>query len=406
MILGTVRDFVEAELRPIARELDEDSRVPIGIIRKMQDLGLFGLMIDESYGGIGVSTNCYAQVIEEISRVCAAVAITLSVHNSVSAFPIQRFGTTEQKERYLPLLASKWIGAFALTESEAGSDAARLRLRVDLSPGPAAPAGRAPEGGPAAPSTKAREGSAIADPGDAPSYVLNGSKAFVTNGSIADLYLVLGRTAEVPEAPHRGVTAFLVERTTTGVAPGKLERKMGIRASDTTELVFQNCAVAESQRLGAEGEGFKIAMMSLDNGRIGVGAQAVGIAQGAMEEALSYTRTRRQFGSALNEFQAVQFMLADMQTQIEAGRLLVQQAAWLKDQGVPHTREAAMAKLQASQMATRVTHAALQLHGGYGYIKDYAVERYYRDARITEIYEGTSEMQRLVIARSFLRGER
>ncbi len=369
MILDMVRDFVEAEIRPVARELDEEGRVPIGIIRKMQDLGLFGLMIDEEYGGVGAATTCYAQVIEEISRVCAAVAITLSVHNSVSAFPIQRFGTEQQKRSYLPLLASKWIGAFALTEAEAGSDAARLRLKADRTDG---------------------------------SYVLNGTKAFVTNGSIADLYLVMGRTADDPAAPHRGITAFLIERTTPGIAPGKLEHKMGIRASDTTELVFQGCALPEAQRLGAEGEGFKIAMMSLDNGRIGVGAQAVGIAQGAFEEALSYAKTRRQFGRALIEFEGIEFMLADMQTQIEAARMLVRRAAWLKDQGVPHTKEAAMAKLFSSQMATRVTHAALQIHGGYGYIKEYPVERYYRDARITEIYEGTSEMQKLVIARSLL----
>jgi alkylation response protein AidB-like acyl-CoA dehydrogenase len=370
MMLSTVRDFVEGELRPIARALDEESRVPIGVIRKMQDLGLFGLMIEEEYGGVGVSTPCYAGVVEEISRVCAAVAITLSVHNSVSAFPIQSFGTKEQKGKYLPLLASKWIGAFSLTEADAGSDAARLRMKAEPSDG---------------------------------GYVLNGSKLFVTNGSIADLYLVMARTSESPEAPHRGVTAFLVERTTPGIAPGKLEHKMGIRASDTVELDFQNCVVAEGQRLGAEGEGFKIAMMSLDNGRIGVGAQALGIAEGAFDEATRYASERRQFDQRLNELQAIQFMLADMKMQIEAARQLVFRAAWLKDQGQPHTKEAAMAKLYASQMATRVTHAALQIHGGYGYLKEYPVERYYRDARVTEIYEGTSEMQRLVIARHLMR---
>jgi alkylation response protein AidB-like acyl-CoA dehydrogenase len=373
MIVETVRDFAEKELRPIARELDEEGRIPIGLVRKMQDLGLFGLMISEEYGGVGVSTACYVRVVEEISRVCAALAITLSVHNSVGAFPIQRFGTGEQRRKYLPLLASKWIGAFALTEAEAGSDAARLRLRAER----VEAAGRT-------------------------DYVLGGTKAFVTNGSIADLYLVMARTAEVPEAPHRGVTAFLVERTTPGMAPGKLEHKMGIRASDTTELVFESCTVPDTQRLGGEGEGFKIAMQSLDNGRIGVGAQAVGIAQGALEEALRYAAERRQFGRALRDFEGIQFYLADMKTQLDAARMLVYSAASLKDRGLAHTREAAMAKLFASQMATRVTHTALQIHGGYGYIKEYAVERYYRDARITEIYEGTSEMQKLVIARSLL----
>jgi alkylation response protein AidB-like acyl-CoA dehydrogenase len=235
-------------------------------------------------------------------------------------------------------------------------------------------------------------------------YLLNGTKSFVTNGSIADLYLVMGRTAELPEAPHRGVTAFLVERSLPGVSPGKMEHKTGLRASDTTELVFENCRVPESQRLGAEGQGFKIAMMSLDNGRIGVGAQATGIAQGALEEAAAYAQTRRQFDRPIASFQAVQFMLADMQTQIRAARLLVQNAAWLKDAGEPHGKEAAMAKLFASRMVNRVVHDAVQIHGGYGYTREYAVERYARDARVTEIYEGTSEMQRLVIARHLLRG--
>jgi len=383
MILTTVRDFVEAELRPIARELDEESRVPMGVLRKMQDMGLFGLLISEEYGGVGISTTCYAAVVEEISRVCAAVAITLSVHNSVSAFPIQRFGSEEQKKKYLPLLASKWIGAFSLTEPDAGSDAARVRLRaekVDAS-GAHARAQARPDGD---------------------GFRLNGTKNFVTNGSIADLYLVMARTAEEPEAPYRGVTAFLVERTTPGVAPGKCEHKMGLRASDTSELVFDNCVIGPGQRLGDEGEGFKIAMMSLDNGRIGVGAQALGIAQGAMEEAVSYAKTRQQFGQPLANFQAIQFMIADMKTQIEAARVLVRYAAWRKDQGLNHTKEAAQAKLFASEMSSRVTHAALQIHGGYGYIKEYPVERYYRDARVTEIYEGTSEMQRIVIARQVL----
>ncbi len=387
MILDTVREFVAAELSPIARQLDEEGEVPLAVVRQMQEMGLFGLMIPEEHGGSRVSTSCYAGVIEEISRVCGAVAIILSVHNSVSAFPILRFGTDRQKQDYLPRLAGEWIGAFSLTEPEAGSDAARLRLKVER-------LGR--DGRPLLP------GASLSD---VASYRLNGTKAFVTNGSIADLFLVMGRTAEVAEAPHRGVTAFLVERTTPGISAGKLEDKMGLRASDTAEVVFRDCVIDAGQRLGAEGEGFKIAMMSLDNGRIGVGAQAVGIAQGALSAAVQYAQERRQFERPLSAFQAIQFMIADMKVKVDAARLLVHRAAWLKDQGLPHTKEAAMAKLYASRIANEVCSTALQIHGGYGYIKEYAVERLYRDARITEIYEGTSEMQRLVIARQLLGGK-
>ncbi len=387
MILDTVREFVETELRPIAHRLDDEGIVPVAAVRLMQEMGLFGLMIPEEHGGSRVSTSCYAGVIEEISRVCGAVAIILSVHNSVAAFPILRFGTDEQKHSYLPRLATNWIGAFSLTEPDAGSDAARLRLKVER---------LGKDGKPLLPGAQLS---------DVAHYRLNGTKAFVTNGSIADLFLVLGRTAEVPEAPHRGITALLVEKGTPGISVGKLEDKMGLRASDTAELVFRDCTVDAMQRLGAEGEGFKIAMMSLDNGRSGVGAQATGIARGAFEEALKYAQERRQFDHPLAYFQSVQFALADMQTKLDAARLLVHRAAWMKDQGLPHTKEAAMAKLFASRIANEVCSAALQIHGGYGYIKDYAVERLYRDARITEIYEGTSEMQRIVIARQLLGGK-
>jgi alkylation response protein AidB-like acyl-CoA dehydrogenase len=387
MILDTVREFVEVELRPIARRLDREGAVPVAAVRLMQEMGLFGLMIPEEHGGSRVSTSCYAGVIEEISRVCGAVAIILSVHNSVAAFPILRFGTDEQKRSYLPRLATNWIGAFSLTEPEAGSDAARLRLKAER---------LGKDGEPLLPGAPLSE---------VARYRLNGTKAFVTSGTIADLLLVLGRTAEVPEAPYRGITAFLVEKGTPGIAVGKLEDKMGLRASDTAELVFRDCTIDEAQRLGAEGEGFKIAMMSLDNGRIGVGAQATGIAQGAFEEAVKYAQERRQFDHPLAYFQSVQFLLADMKTKLDAARLLVHRAAWMKDQDLPHTKEAAMAKLYASRIANEVCSAALQIHGGYGYIKDYAVERLYRDARITEIYEGTSEMQRIVIVRQLLGGK-
>jgi alkylation response protein AidB-like acyl-CoA dehydrogenase len=384
MILETVRTFVREQLAPRARELDAAAEVPLGVVRQMQAMGLFGLLIPEEFGGSRVSTSCYAAVIEEISQVCGAVAIILSVHNSVGAFPILRFGREDQKQAYLPKLATEWIGAFSLTEPGSGSDAASLQLKVDR---------------------LGADGSVL--PGDAPvdmvaRYRLNGTKIFVTNGSIADLCLVMGRTAESAEAPHRGITAFLIEKGTPGFAVGKHEEKMGLRASDLVELVFTDCVIDARQRLGAEGEGFKVAMMALDNGRIGVGAQAVGIGQGALDEALEYAQTRQQFGHPLIHFQAIQFMLAEMQTKLDAARLLVHRAAWLKDQGRPYGKEAAMAKLYCSQAANEVCSLAVQIHGGYGYIKEYAVERYFRDARVTEIYEGTSEMQRIVIARSLL----
>ena len=369
MIIELAREFAEKELRPIAREIDAEKRVPIEVLRKMQEVGLLGLMIPEEYEGAGVHTTCYVQVIEELARVCAAVAIVLSVHNSVGAYPILRFGNEEQKSRYLPRLATDWIGAFALSEAASGSDASALELRAK------------------------REGDG---------YVLNGSKLWVTNGSIANLYLVMAKTSDVPEKPHRGISAFLVERDTPGVAVGKLEDKMGLRASDTAEVHFENCRVPASALVGEEGIGFRVAMQALDNGRIGVGSQAVGIAQGALEEAVAYAKERVAFGKPVAEHQAIQFMLADMDTEISAARNLVRHAAWRKDMGLSHGKEAAMAKLFASEMSHRVVHHAVQIHGGSGYIKEYPVERYYRDQRITEIYEGTSEMQRIVISRAVL----
>lgn len=369
MIIELAREFAEKELRPIAREIDAEKRVPIEILRKLQEVGLLGLMIPEEYGGAGVRTTCYVQVIEELARVCAAVAIVLSVHNSVGAYPILRFGSEEQRGRYLPLLAADWIGAFCLSEAASGSDAAALETRA-----------RKVAGG----------------------YVLDGAKLWVTNGSIANLYLVLAKTADLPDRPHRGISAFLVERETPGLTVGKLEDKMGLRASDTAEIHFADCRIPESALVGEEGIGFRIAMQALDNGRIGVGSQAVGIAQGALEESIAYAKERVAFGRKIAEHQAVQFMLADMATEISAARNLVRRAAWRKDAGLSHGKEAAMAKLFASEMAHRVVHRAVQIHGGAGYIKEYAVERYYRDQRITEIYEGTSEMQRIVIGRAIL----
>ncbi|MEZ4648633.1 MAG: acyl-CoA dehydrogenase [Candidatus Eisenbacteria bacterium] len=369
MIIELAREFAEKELRPIAHEIDVEKRVPIEVLRKMQEVGLLGLMIPEEYDGAGVSTACYVQVIEELARVCAAVAIVLSVHNSVGAYPILRFGSDEQRKNYLPKLASDWIGAFCLSEAASGSDASALELR-------------------------ARK--------DGDSYVLDGAKLWVTNGSIANLYLVLAKTADIPDRPHRGISAFLVERDTPGITVGKLEDKMGLRASDTAEIHFQDCRVPASALVGEEGIGFKIAMQALDNGRIGVGSQAVGIAQGALEEAVAYAKERVAFGRPIADHQAVQFMIADMETEISAARSLVRRAAWRKDAGLSHGKEAAMAKLYASEMSHRVVHRALQIHGGAGYTKEYAIERYYRDQRVTEIYEGTSEMQRIVIGRAVL----
>ena len=385
MILETVRDFVQEQLRPIARELDANAEVPLEIVRGMQEMGLFALLIPEEYGGSRVSTCCYAAVIEEISKVCGAVAIILSVHNSVGAFPILRFGREDQKQAYLPMLANEWIGAFSLTEPGAGSDAARLSLKAER-----------------------LDGYGRVLPDDAPvdavaRYRLNGTKIFVTNGSIADLFLVMGRTAESAAAPHRGVTAFLLEKGTPGFEVGKHEEKMGLRASDLVELIFTDCEVEATQRLGAEGEGFKIAMMALDGGRIGIASQAIGIATAALEEATEYARQRKQFGKPIGDFQAIQWMLADSKVELDAARLLALRAAQLKENGKPFSSEAAMAKLYASEAANRICNRVVQIHGGYGFVRDFPAERHLRDVRVTTIYEGTSEIQRTVIARSALR---
>ena len=372
MILDGVRDFAQGEIAPRARLMDEEARIPAEILEQMRALGLFGIQIPEAYEGLGLDTGVYAAIIETLARECAGIAILLSVHSSVAAYPLMVFGSEEQRRRFLPRLAAGEIGAFCLSEPGSGSDAASL-------------------------ATSARR-----DGGD---YLLTGTKVFVSSGSLASLYLVMARTDANAQPRHRGISAFLVERGSPGLTLGRQEVKMGMRADDTMEVFLEDCRVPEANRIGAEGQGFMIAMRSLDNGRIGVGAQAVGIAQGAFEEARSYAKVRQQFGHPLVHFEAIQGKLAEMATRIEAARLLVQHAAYLKDQGRPFTRQAAMAKLSASEMATWVTHQALQIHGGYGYMKEYAVERYYRDARVTEIYEGTSEMQRLVIARCLLKGE-
>ncbi|MGB8673268.1 MAG: acyl-CoA dehydrogenase [Candidatus Acidiferrales bacterium] len=364
LLQRSVRDFAEAEVKPHARELDETGRYPREIFRKAAELGLTGVAIPESEGGAGMDHISYSIVIEEISRVCASTGVILSVQNSLYCDPIHRFGTEEQKKKFLlPFARGEKIGCYALTEPQAGSNAAALQTKAALK-------------------------------GDR--YVVNGTKAWITNGGAADAAVVYVNTH--PEKGEKGITALVIERGTPGFSVGKEEKKLGIHATACTELVFTDCEVPAGNRIGDEGEGYKVALSTLDGGRIGIAAQATGIAQGAFEAALSYAQQRKAFGHPISDFQAIQFMLADMSTEIDAARLLVRRAAWKQDSGARFSMEAAIAKLFASEMATRITHKAIQIHGGYGYSQEYPVERAYRDARITEIYEGTSEIQRLVIA--------
>jgi butyryl-CoA dehydrogenase len=364
LLQKSVRDFAEAEVKPHAKEIDETGRFPRDNFKKAAELGLTGVAVPENYGGAGMDHVSYAIVIEEISRVCASTGVILSVQNSLYCDPILRFGTDEQKQKFLvPFARGEKIGCYALTEPQAGSNAAAL-------------------------ATKAVR---IGD-----TYVINGTKAWITNGGAADAAIVYVNTQ--PEKGEKGITALVVEKGTRGFAVGKEEKKLGINATACTELSFTDCEVPVGNRIGNEGEGYKVALSTLDGGRIGIAAQATGIAQGAFEAALSYAQQRQAFGHPISDFQAIQFMLADMATEIDAARLLTRRAAWKQDSGARFTMEASIAKLFASEMSTRVTHKAIQIHGGYGYSREYPVERNYRDARITEIYEGTSEIQRLVIA--------
>ena len=368
LLRDTVRRFAEEVVAPRAREIDESGEFPLDFFKQAAELGLGGVAVPEEYGGAGMDNLSYCLVIEEISRACASSGVILSVNNSLVCDPLLKFGNEEQKREYLePLASGEKLGCFALTEPGAGSDAGALR-------------------------TTARR--------DGDDYVLNGNKVFITNGTHADLALVFA-TVDLAKK-HRGITAFIVEVDTPGFSRGGHEYKLGVNASGTTELAFQDMRVPAAQRIGEEGDGFKIAMATLDGGRVGISAQAVGIARGAFEEAMAYAQERQQFGRPIADFQAIQFYLADMSTEIDAARLLTWKAAWAKDQGRRYSLEAAQAKLYSSQMAQRVTNLALQIHGGYGYTKEYNVERYFRDARITEIYEGTSEIQKLVIARAVL----
>ncbi len=364
----TIREFAEKEIMPRAQEIDQKGEFPWDIIEKMAALGLMGLPFPEEYGGAGGDAISYAIAVEEIARASGSVAITYSAHISLACTPIYLFGTEEQKRKYLvPLARGEKIGAFGLTEPGAGSDAAAIKTRAVL---------------------------------DGDEWVINGQKIFITNGSVADVVVIAAVTD--PAKGKKGISNFIIEKGTPGFRIGREEDKMGLRGSVTSELIFENCRVPKENLLGQEGEGYKQFLITLDGGRIGIGAMAVGLGMAALEAAVKYAKERVQFGQPIAEFQAIQWMLADMATELEAARLLVYRAAWLKEQGRRFTKEAAMAKLFASEAAVRACYKAIQIHGGYGYTRDYPVERLYRDARLTTIGEGTSEIQRLVIARHIL----
>ena len=370
LLRDSVRQFMETEMRPVLRAYEREEKFPEAELRRLGELGCCGMLIPEEWGGAGTDMVTYVVMLEEVARVCASTAITLSVTNSVASVPILKHGTDAQKKKYLPRLArGEILGAFCLTEPAAGSDAAGIQSR------------------------------AVRD-GD--SYVINGTKSWVSNGGHTGVYVVFAKTD--PEAKHRGITAFLVEASFPGFRVARYEDKMGLQISKSAEIAFTDCRVPATNRLGEEGQGLKIALEALDGGRVGVAAQAVGLAQGALEAAAKYAKQRRAFGKTLSEFQAIQWMLADMQTEIEAARGLLHQAAWMRDKNMARAGAfASRAKLYASEMVNRVVYKAVQVHGSLGYSRESDVERYYRDARVISIYEGTSEMQRTVIARDLLR---
>ncbi|MEM6796352.1 MAG: acyl-CoA dehydrogenase [Acidobacteriota bacterium] len=364
MLREEVRRFADEVVKPIAKEIDAEGRFPSEILGQAAEMGLMGVAVPEEWGGAGMDPLAYCLVIEEISRVCGSTGVILSVNNSLVCDPLMQFGSDEQKERFLkPLASGEKVGCFALTEPGAGSDASALR-------------------------TLARR--------DGDDYIVNGNKVFITNGTHADIAIVFASLDY--DKGHRSIAAFVVPRETEGYSHGVHEYKLGVNGSGTTELAFEDMRIPASYRLGEEGEGFKVAMATLDGGRIGIAAQAVGIAQGAFEEAVSYAREREQFGKPISTFQAIQNYLADMSTELDAARLLTWKAAWAKMNRRRFSLEAAQAKLFASQMSQHVTDKAVQIHGGYGYVREYNVERFFRDARITEIYEGTSEIQKMVIS--------
>lgn len=365
----TVREFAEGEIAPKVMEWDEASRFPSEILPKLAEMGLLGIIFPEKYGGAGLGYIEYVIAIEELSRVDGSVGILVAAHNSLCSNHIFKFGTEEQKQKFLvPLAQGKKLGAWSLTEPEAGSDAGGTKT------------------------TAVRQGDY---------WVLNGAKTFTTNGHYADVCVAMAVTDK--SKGHNGISAFIIEKGTPGFRPGKKENKLGLRASDTSEIVFNDCRIPATNLLGAEGEGFKNSLAILDGGRISIAALALGMAQGAFEASVRYAKQRKQFGRPIAEFQAIQFKLANMATEIEAARLLTYRAAWLADRGdVRFTQEASMAKLYASEVAVRVANEAVQIHGGYGFIKDYPAEKYYRDVKLCTIGEGTSEIQRLVIARQLL----
>lgn len=369
MIQEAARDFAQQDLKPGVIERDEKALFPYDQVKKMGELGFMGMMVDSKYGGAGLDALAYTLVLEEIAKIDASVAVIMSVNNSLVCYGLEAFGTEEQKEKYLrPLASGEKLGAFALSEPEAGSDATSQHTTA-------------------------------IDQGD--HYLLNGTKNWITNGGNADICLIIAQTH--PEKAHSGINVLIVEKGMPGFTIGPKENKLGIRSSDTHSLLFTDVKVPKENRIGEDGFGFKFAMKTLDGGRIGIAAQALGIAAGAYEFALAYAKERKTFGKPIAEHQAIQFKLADMEVEIEAARLLTYKAAWTKDQGLPYSKEAAMAKLHASEVAMKTSIEAVQIHGGYGYVKEYHVERLMRDAKITQIYEGTSEIQRLVIAREILK---
>ena len=362
------KEFAEKEVEPIAAEIDESCEFPAENVRKMQKADMMGIPFPQEYGGAGSDTLNYILAVEELSRACATHGVILSAHTSLGAHPIYKYGNEEQKEKYLkPLASGEKLGAFGLTEPDAGTDASAQKTTAKL---------------------------------DGDEYIINGNKIFITNAGEADTFIIMAMTDK--SQGTRGISAFIVESDTPGFSLGKKEDKMGINASDTRELIFQDCRVPKENLLGKEGMGFKIAMATLDGGRIGIAAQALGIAQRALDETVKYVNERKQFGRSIGKFQGLQWEIAEMATKVEAARNLVYKAAKTKDSGESFSKEAAMAKYYASEVASEVANKAVQLHGGYGYMKDYPVERLMRDAKITEIYEGTTEVQKMVIAGSLL----
>ncbi len=363
------RSFAETEVKPLAQDLDEEERFPHETVAKMARFGFMGIPFSKEYGGQGCDTLTYAMCVEELSRVCGTTGVIVSAHTSLGCEPIRAHGTEEQKQKFLvPMAKGEKLGAFGLTEPAAGTDASGQQTRAVL---------------------------------DGDKWILNGTKIFITNGGVADTYVVFAMTDK--SKGNKGISAFIVPKDAPGFSIGKKELKMGIRGSATTELVFENCTIPKENLLGVEGKGFGIAMKTLDGGRIGIAAQALGIAQGALDETVAYVKERKQFGKPLSAFQNTQFQLADMKARVEAARLLVYQAARAKDTKDKYSVESAMAKLFAAETAMFVTTKCVQLYGGYGYTRDYPVERMMRDAKITEIYEGTSEVQRMVIAAGMLK---